>query len=184
MIVYILFTFVAVCLYTDLTKRKIYNLVVLLGLVSALILHVIDMGIISGAAYTMTGFFTGLLLLLIPFMLGGLGAGDVKMLAMVGAFVGSSLVVPVMLASAVAGGVYAMIVMLKSKTLIKRMKNIFIGIYCAIFIRNKDHLETLEDSSVTQQAIPYGAAISTGVLIIYIMGAMDHAVSIASAAKF
>jgi prepilin peptidase CpaA len=177
----ILFIFVAICLFTDLTRRKIYNSVVLTGFAFALAVNMAVLGAGSGFVFTLKGFFTGLLLLLIPFVMGALGAGDVKMLAMVGAFVGSGQVFLIMLASAVAGGVYAMVVMVRSGTFFARMKKTLVGIYCFLLMRKTVHLDTLEDSANSKHAIPYGAAISAGVIIIYILGSMGYAMSVANA---
>lgn len=146
MIIWVMFLFVAICLLTDLTKRKIYNAVVLSGFTAALVLNLLDMGLKSGFMQTFLGFFTGILLLLIPFILGGIGAGDVKMLGMVGAFLGSSLAVQVMLASALAGGVYALILMIKDGNLLRRLQNIYRAIWCSIVVRERIHLESLQDA--------------------------------------
>jgi len=175
MITWVMFLFLAVCLVTDLAERKIYNIVVLIGLAAALVLNLLELGLKTGLLQTFSGFLTGILLLFIPFALGGIGAGDIKMLGTVGAFLGSSLVVQVMLASALAGGVYAIIVMLKNKSLLRRMNSIYRAIWCSIIVRERTYLESLQDSAAEQQTIPYGAAITAGVIIIYLMGSMNNA---------
>lgn len=178
MIVWTLFFFVAICLVTDLAERKIYNVVVLAGSLAALGLNVWQQGFLPGVQNTFSGFFTGILLLLIPFILGGIGAGDVKMLGMVGAFLGSSLVLHVMLASAVAGGIFALFVMARERCLPRRLNNTFRAIWCTIVLRKAVYLQSLQDPEQERQSIPYGAAITTGVIIIYIMGSMNYALSV------
>ncbi|MBS3900508.1 MAG: prepilin peptidase [Dethiobacter sp.] len=175
MITWAMFLFLAVCLVTDLAERKIYNVVVITGLAAALVLNLLELGLKSGLLQTFSGFFTGILLLFIPFVLGGIGAGDVKMLGTVGAFLGSSLVVQVMLASAVAGGAYALIVMLNNKCLLRRLRNICRAIYSSAIVREKTYFESLQDPAAEQQTIPYGAAITAGVIIIYLLGSMNNA---------
>jgi prepilin peptidase CpaA len=184
LIIGVLFFFVAICFITDLSERKIYNVVIMAGLISALILNIIDMGFRVGTAFTLFGFFTGILLLLIPFMLGGLGAGDTKMLGMVGAFLGSALAVQVFLASAVAGGMYALVIMVREGGTLKRLKNIYRALLCFLLVRKTVHLEVLQDESAARVVIPYGAAITAGVIIIYIMGSMNHALSVMITAGF
>lgn len=178
MVIWTMFIFVAICLITDLSERKIYNVVVLAGLITALTLNVWEQGLAAGVQNTFSGFFAGILLLLVPFILGGIGAGDVKMLGMVGAFLGSSLVFHVMLASALAGGVFAIFVMLREGNFIGRLKNMFFALYCTLAVRKAVHLQTLQDPQAQSRAIPYGAAITTGVIIVYIMGSMNHALSL------
>ena len=97
---FILSIFVIICLVTDLRERKIYNKVIAAGLVTALITNVILQGFFNGLRFTLAGLLMGIILLLLPFSMGGLGAGDVKMLGMIGAFTGSLMVVQVMLVSA------------------------------------------------------------------------------------
>jgi prepilin peptidase CpaA len=183
-IVWVLFGFVAVCFYTDMVERKIYNAVILCGLVVAFILNGLQQGLYLGTTNTLAGFFTGIFLLIIPFILGGLGAGDVKMLGMIGAFVGHAVVVEVLLASAIVGGIYAFLVMLKQGRMLKRLKIVFIGIFCSIGTRKSLHLNTLDDHESQKHAIPYGAALSTGVIIIYIMGSLNYMLPAFAAAGF
>ncbi|MBS3885982.1 MAG: prepilin peptidase [Dethiobacter sp.] len=175
MITWAMFIFITICLITDLAERKIYNIVVIIGLMAALVLNLQELGLKSGLLQTLSGFFTGILLLFIPFILGGIGAGDVKMLGTVGAFIGSSLVVQVMLAAALVGGVYAFIVMVKDKSLLRRMHCIYCASLCAIIMRAKAQPNSRQDSEEEQLTIPYGAAIAVGVIIIYLLGSMNNA---------
>ncbi|MDW7650956.1 MAG: prepilin peptidase [Bacillota bacterium] len=184
LIVWILFVFVAICFYTDLTERKIYNAVVLSGLVAALILNTMQQGLYLGVTLTMSGFLTGISLLIIPFILGGLGAGDVKMLGMIGAFVGHNLVLQVLIVSAIAGGLFALVSMLRQGMATKRLKTFFIGVGCFVATRKTVHLNNLDDADAEKYAIPYGVALTTGVIIIYIMGSMNYLMPGVSAAGF
>lgn len=179
-----LFVFVAVCLVTDLAERKIYNFVVFFGLSVALVFNIFAQGLYLGATYTLSGFFTGIFLLIIPFIMGGLGAGDVKMLGMVGAFVGHGVVVHVFLASALAGGVLALVVMLKEGGFLKRTKKLLISLCCFAFTRRTLYLDNLQDQSVTGKTIPFGVALSVGVIIVYVMGSMNYGMPGMSALPF
>ena len=59
------------------------------------------------------GFGAGLLLMLPGHALGATGAGDVKLMAAIGAILGPSMVFSAFLATAVAGGIFAVIVALR-----------------------------------------------------------------------
>ncbi len=179
-----LFAFVTVCLVTDLAERKIYNSVVLFGLVAAFVCNIFAHGLYLGATYTLSGFFTGIFLLVIPFIMGGLGAGDVKMLGMIGAFVGHGAVVDVFLASAVAGGVFALVVMLKEGGFLKRMKKLLISLFCFACTRRTVYLDNLQDPSVAGKAIPFGVALSVGVIIVYVMGSLNNLMPVMNALPF
>jgi prepilin peptidase CpaA len=59
------------------------------------------------------GCLVGLLLMLPGYMLGATGAGDVKLMGAVGSLVGSSVVFNAFLCTAVAGGVFAVVVAMR-----------------------------------------------------------------------
>jgi prepilin peptidase CpaA len=65
-------------------------------------------GVSIGAS--LAGFCLGLLLMMPGYALGATGAGDVKLMAGVGAIVGPALVLPAFLFTSIAGGVLALIV--------------------------------------------------------------------------
>ena len=65
----------------------------------------------------MLGFVVGLALMMPGHVLGATGAGDVKLMAAVGAIVGPALVVTAFLFTAVAGGVLAVVVAARRRRL-------------------------------------------------------------------
>ncbi|HZK23923.1 MAG TPA: prepilin peptidase [Oscillospiraceae bacterium] len=171
---FVLSIFVIICLVTDLRERKIYNKVIIAGLVSALVINIILQGFVNGLRFTVVGLLMGIILLLLPFIMGGLGAGDVKMLGMIGAFTGSSMVVQILLISALVGGVFALITMAKEGRILMRLAQLFKGLYCFIFTRKSLHLGGLHETEASTKSIPYGVALSVGVLIVYILGSMEY----------
>ena len=65
-------------------------------------------------AASFLGIFLGLLLMMPGYTLGATGAGDVKLMAAVGAIVGPALVLSAFLFTAIAGGVLAVIVAIEA----------------------------------------------------------------------
>lgn len=63
---------------------------------------------VSGIGFSLAGFGTGTLLLIVPYLAGGMGGGDVKLLAMTGAFLGAKAVFIAFLFIAIVGGFYAL----------------------------------------------------------------------------
>ena len=97
----------AAACWTDLRARRIPNALVLLGLAAGLFLNARAEGI-AGIGSSLLGFAVGLALFL-PFMLlGGMGGGDVKLLAALGSLVGPGDVVKLALVAALAGGALAL----------------------------------------------------------------------------
>jgi prepilin peptidase CpaA len=96
---------------TDLRTRRIPNALTLSAIVSALVFHAVTGGL-SAAGGSLAGCFVGALLFFPMFALRGMGAGDVKLLAAVGAWLGPSEVAIAALATSIAGGVIAIVVAL------------------------------------------------------------------------
>ncbi len=88
----------------DLAKRKIPNRLLALGLLVALVLHLMSGTPSALLSSYLAGFGVGLLMFLPLYLLGGMAAGDVKLMATVGAFCGPLAAVEISLATYVAGG--------------------------------------------------------------------------------
>jgi prepilin peptidase CpaA len=91
----------------DLRTRRIPQVVTLGGAAAGLFFHFITGGW-SGGMASVAGWFAGMLIFFIPFALGGLGAGDVKLLGALGAWLGPTDAVWLALYSGVAGLVLAL----------------------------------------------------------------------------
>lgn len=93
----------------DLRTRRIPNVLTagMSGLGIALALTGVSGSSLVGS---LAGLFIGFLLMMPGYMLGATGAGDVKLMAAVGAIVGPALVVSAFLFTAIAGGVVAIVV--------------------------------------------------------------------------
>jgi len=96
----------AVAAFWDLRTKRIPNWLTL----PAILLGLAVNAVLSGAAGLWASFLgtaVGAALLLVPFAMGGMGAGDVKMLAAVGAIAGPRVVFHSFLYGAIAGGLVA-----------------------------------------------------------------------------
>ncbi len=157
----VLSTVLIICFFTDLTQQKIYNIVIFPSLAAAIILNVWYGGI-GGLAMSLLGFITGLGILILPYYIGGIGAGDVKLLSIIGAFKGSIFVINAAIYMAVTGGIIALIIILYRKQTINFFKTIFTWLfYFFIGIKYKLNFST----STFSNKYPYGTAIVMGALI-------------------
>jgi prepilin peptidase CpaA len=91
---------------TDIWKFKVYNALTLPLMLGGLIYHSTTSGWV-GLANSMLGLLFGFSILLLFHAMGGMGAGDVKLMAGIGAWLGMPLTFYVFIASGLAGGVYA-----------------------------------------------------------------------------
>ena len=96
---------------TDLWKFKVYNLLTLPTLALGL-LGSAALGGWAGLWSSLMGAGFGFAILVIFYVLGGVGAGDVKLLTAVGAWLGPFWTFHVFIASALAAGVYALVLVL------------------------------------------------------------------------
>ena len=108
----------AVAVGTDARWRRIPNRLIWVGIAAALVMHsvglVLETGSLAGAMWwsPLAGLAAGFGLLLPLYLLRAMGAGDVKLMAMVGAFVGASAVLTATLYTFLAGGLLALLFML------------------------------------------------------------------------
>jgi prepilin peptidase CpaA len=93
----------------DLATRRIPNVLTVGAALAAFFVHGYIAGW-SGAGASLAGWAVGLVLFFPFFALGGMGAGDVKLLAAVGAWLGPAATVWVALYSSIAGAVMALVV--------------------------------------------------------------------------
>lgn len=94
---------------TDLRTRRIPNLLTFGAALAALVFFVVTGGM-RGLGLSAAGWVVGLAVFLPFFLLGGMGAGDVKLVAALGAWLGPGKVVWVALYGGIAGGVLAILI--------------------------------------------------------------------------
>lgn len=108
---------------TDLRHRRIPNALTLAGALAGLIYWTSVSGG-AGAWTSLQGWALGLALWLPFYALRGMGAGDVKLLACVGAWLGPLAVLQVGIYASVAGGVLALLVALRHRYLRTAVQNV------------------------------------------------------------
>jgi prepilin peptidase CpaA len=94
----------------DMKTRKIPNILTFPSILTALAYHSLASGM-DGFIFSLTGMFTGIGLLILPYLLGGAGAGDAKLLGAVGAALGVHGVLQAFIYIAFAGGGYLVLLM-------------------------------------------------------------------------
>jgi prepilin peptidase CpaA len=109
----------------DLRTRRIPQALTLGGAMAAVAYHVAIGGAPAGVA-SLSGWAVGLVLFLIPFALGGLGAGDVKLLGALGAWLGPANALWLALYTGVAGGILAVAVAVWRGYLSQALTNIYL----------------------------------------------------------
>jgi prepilin peptidase CpaA len=108
----------------DVATRRIPNMLTFGAAIAALVVHAYVAGW-PGAALALAGWAAGIALFFPVFALGGMGAGDVKLLGALGAWLGPVAVVWVALYSGIAGAVIGLVVAGFSGYLVKAFTNVW-----------------------------------------------------------
>lgn len=107
----------------DLRTRRIPQVLTLGGALAGLVFHVVNGGWNAGVA-SVAGWAVGIAIFFLPFALGGLGGGDVKLLGAIGAWLGPMNALWVGLYAGAAGGVLAVFVALTKGYLFQAVGNV------------------------------------------------------------
>lgn len=161
----VLFAFLLVSVYTDLRFRRILNAAVMAVLFSGVAIHCAYFGL-SGLASSLMGCFAGFFFLFPFYLLGAMGAGDVKFMMAVGALKGAGFVLFGGLYGAVIGGIAAVIVLAGQKRLIKTLKDIFLSLYVLITARTP---ESLKPGPGQKTCLPYTVFLSLGMALYWML---------------
>jgi len=161
----VLMLVLAVCVYTDARSRIIPNKVTFPALGAALVLHLAVNGW-PGLLHSAAGLGVGLSILLVPYLMGGMGAGDVKLLAVVGALKGTGFVLATSVYMALVGALMALVIVLVKPGARERLRYV---VYLLICLRYR--IKPAFGPLWTSGAYPYGVAIAGGaVLCLWLKG--------------
>jgi prepilin peptidase CpaA len=157
---------VAIAMYSDFRWRKIPNCLTLPAIVLGFFLNFLGNSW-NGLLFSLVGLFVGMGLLMLPYLLGGMGGGDVKFMGAVGAFLGSYPILNVFLYATLVGGAIALGVAIANKSLIETLKKVWLLLKCIFLFRAPMAGAGLFKKSIQ---IPYGIAIGLGTFIYLVVG--------------
>jgi prepilin peptidase CpaA len=175
---YLLLTLLLLTLYFDLIQKRIPNFLTFPVMLWGLVANTI-MGGGAGFLFGLYGLLLGLALFFIPFILGGMGGGDVKLMGAIGALQGVQFVFQVALFTAFCGGILALGYLLVNRQLGNTLKKI-IGIVAVPFFNvlyfrygypflNRFSFYFFScrgDNPGNKVYMPYGVAIVMGTLLV------------------
>lgn len=148
----------------DLASRRIPNLLLLCGLAAALVLHAISPAPGQALLTCLGGFVTGFLMFLPFYLVRGMAAGDVKMMATIGAFTGPAVALHIGIVAWCAGGIMALAVIVFRGRLLLALTNLW-HMLRALVLRLPASSGTLQASA---GSIPYGVAIAAGTIYVLV----------------
>jgi prepilin peptidase CpaA len=144
---------------TDTLYAKIPNLFIVALTLCGFGLHVWLEGV-AGLWTALLGLLVGFILLLIPYLLGGMGAGDVKALAALGALLGAGTILQVALYMSLAGGLMSVLHYMCNRNLLAQCRAGWNSL--TVFLYTRDIKILKPDSNSESLRFPYAAAIAFG----------------------
>jgi prepilin peptidase CpaA len=151
---------------TDLKGRRIPNWLTYPGILLGFVFRGALLGWLGwkgGLATALAGCLLAGGIMFLFFMVRAMGAGDVKIMAAIGAFVGPRDAVTVLLATAICGGVLAIAYALYRRRMISTLKNVGSVLRFHAWAGVQAHPELNLDNP-TALRMPYGLAIALGTL--------------------
>ena len=148
----------------DLESRRIPNRLLLAGLSGALVLHLLSPHPLDALLAALGGFSLGLAVLLPFYFLRGMAAGDVKMMATVGAFTGAGDALHIVIVAWCVGGVMALLIIIVNGRLRLAMSNLW-AMLRPVLLRLPRGFTPGVDGYRSAGSIPYGVAIAAGTIV-------------------
>lgn len=153
----------------DVMRFKVYNWLTFPLLLGGLIYHAFSGGwdgLAASAIGTLVAFGT----LIIPYAMGGIGAGDVKLMAAVGAWLGLPLTVYVLAGAIIAAGVYGVVLMIISGRARQSLLSLGIMYYqlrsVAMHLGSEERVEeVVKRDDRRTRLIPFAAMVPIGVVV-------------------
>ena len=155
----ILIILLVVAVFFDVRERRIPNWLTFPFMAAGLAYHAAADGL-SGVIFSMLGIALGIALLIIFYVSGGMGAGDVKLMGAVGSLLGPANVLYAFVYSALIGGIYTAVVLYRHSALrssIERLASVPVD-----FARTGQWFWTPAPATKKIPRMCYGVAISLG----------------------
>lgn len=151
---------------TDISQRRIPNRITYPTILIALTAY-FCIGGWDGLLFSIGGLVFGFAVLFLPYIMGGMGAGDVKLMSAVGAVLGFRQTMISFLIIAICGGVLAIGFMIYHRNLKQTLFKILMSILFMVK-HNDSTLLKVDNSKITRDRIPYGVAITSGVFLFFL----------------
>ena len=136
-------------------------------------IHCTIQGGFAGLGFSLLGTFVGMMLLLVLRNVGGMGAGDVKLLAGVGAWLGAIVTLWAFAATAIVGGIMAAFMIWKSGNWMKHyaMAHQILGEWKTI--KKPSELSKIaRERKPTMYLLPYGIPMAIGSIAYFAVAGM------------
>ncbi len=155
------FIMLGVAFITDIKSMKIPNAITVSGMVTGIAWHFISGGW-TGGLFALKGAVAGFGLMLILYLLGAVGGGDVKLFGGIGAWIGTLLTLYVMMYSILVAGLIGIVVLIVRREVFSRMRGVLGQVLGAFILQSWKPVVT---GAKKQLQIPFMLAVLPGAIL-------------------
>jgi len=159
------FAVLVIAVYHDLRFRRIPNWLTFPAMIAGIVYHTYAGGM-SLLLWSLFGMLLGFAVFFGFYIIGGMGAGDVKLMAAIGSLLGPRDVLYAAAYTAIAGGVYALILIVAKKENRKAFARY--GLMGKTLVMTGHFAPIPRDESMKTTPLCYGVAIAIGTLIVLV----------------
>jgi prepilin peptidase CpaA len=157
---------------TDLWKFKVYNLLTFPLFLSGVLYHWLSAGSV-GLIASLAGALFGFSVLILFYLMGGMGLGDVKLVAAIGAWLGMPVTIYVFIASSLAAGIYALVLLAVYGGLRELACNFQIMLYRLALVGRHLGAEDVVEKEVNRadrrrRIIPFASMVAVGLVALLV----------------
>jgi prepilin peptidase CpaA len=132
-------------------------------------------GALGGLGWSLLGIVVGLLTLLPLYAVGGMGAGDVKLMAGVGAWLGWQVTLYCFVATVFLGAFMSVVMVFRQKAFEKHTLNFLVILNEWLSVRNPAKLaEIATERKPTMLLLPYGVPMTIGSIAYFFYGGLMY----------
>jgi len=157
---------------TDVWRFKVHNALTIPLFLLGIVYHGAMFGA-SGVAQSMAGAAIGFSVLIVLYAIGAMGAGDVKFVTAIGAWVGTEQIIPAIVIGCIAAGVYAIVLLALHGGATHAWINLQLAVYrisaLGRHLARNDESETCQEVAKDfdgrrKRLIPFSAMVGIGVV--------------------
>ena len=150
----------------DGIQLKVPNWLTFPFIISGWIYSFVAFGFQDGLLYSLAGTAVGLALLLPAYAIGGMGAGDAKMMAAIGSWLGATIVLCSFCVGTIVGGIMAVIMIVSAGDIMKHYYQFFMILNEFQTVRDPEELAKIAtERKTTMRLLPYGIPMAIGTVL-------------------
>jgi len=159
----------AIAAYIDWKEHRVPNWLNYIAMAFGLCFHLILAGP-QGLYFSLVGISVGFATLVIPYLLKGMGAGDVKLMMAIGAWVGPWATFQGFVWTVIFGALMGLALMIRSRQFKERL--LTVGIASRNLMQMKDLNYGNEENAPETILLPYGVPIACGFYAYFLLGGL------------